>query len=225
MAIIEMTGKTFGRLKVINRAPNKGKYKRVAWYCKCNCGNLTTVIGAYLRNGNTTSCGCFKNSSESKHKTHGLSKKISEYAAWENMKRRCYYTKSNRYEYYGGRGITVCNRWINSFENFYSDMGAKPSKFHTLERIDVNKNYDPENCKWIHRNEQARNKTNTKYLTIDSVTKRIAEWALIYGVKSSIVFRRISRGWPKDKTLFIKTGTRILKRHTILNENTFQVRQ
>lgn len=155
-----------------------------------------------------------------KNKTHGLSKKIPEYAAWENMKRRCYYPKHNRFDHYGGRGIIVCERWKYSFVNFLSDMGMRPSPKHSLDRIDVNKNYEPQNCKWSTAVEQANNKTTTRYLTINEQTKSITEWANIYKIKPLIVLKRIGRGWPLDERLFKITGKHTLIKH-LTNENTF----
>lgn len=156
--MIDLTGKKFSRLTVVSlhEISKKGVVK---WLCKCDCGNTSTPTSWRLRTGETKSCGCLTSSEERKMK-HGhtsRSQYSSEYTAWASMKRRCYYEKEDSYPLYGGRGIQVCDRWLHGFDNFLEDMGIKPSPTHSIDRIDVNGNYEPSNCKWSTSFDQARN--------------------------------------------------------------------
>lgn len=151
----DLTGKVFGKLTVIREDSARETGNR-RWICKCDCGNETVIITRNLNSGNTKSCGCLRGKST----THGHStdgKVTSEYLAWYSMRRRCNYRSHPEYEYYGGRGIKVCERW-ESFECFIEDMGAKPSKNHTLERIDNQKGYSKDNCEWATWKTQSRNR-------------------------------------------------------------------
>lgn len=124
-----------------------------------------------------------------------------EYNAWYHMIRRCFYPQTPFYENYGGRGITVCDRWLGAdgFDNFYQDMGIKPSPKHSIDRVDSNGNYSPENCRWATDKEQARNRRTSKLITIDDQTKSMAEWCEIYNIQYSLVKDRIQDGWEPLK--------------------------
>lgn len=150
-----LLGKVFGRLTIIER--DFTKKVRPYWFCKCGCGTIKSVATVELKSGKTKSCGCL-NDEDKKARliTHGLSR-TPTYVCWTNMRNRCLKSSEKSYPSYGGRGIKVCERWLNSFENFYEDMGEKPKKL-TLERIDVNGNYEKSNCKWATAKEQANNK-------------------------------------------------------------------
>ena len=184
---IDRTGQVFGRLIVTSRAPNiKG---RTFWSCLCECGEVTSVRGEHLKNGATTSCGCYSIES---HRKHDMSA-TTEYKCWQAMKARCLTKTTKQYKDYGGRGITVCSEWIGSFEAFYTDMG-ECAKGLTIDRIDNNKGYSPNNCRWATRHDQSRNKRNSKLYTINGITKCLKDWCAEYGKSYSTIRHRLARG-------------------------------
>jgi hypothetical protein len=125
------------------------------------------------------------------HAINGV--KTAEYTAWCNLKKRCLDSKHPQYKHYGGRGITVCDRWKNSFENFFEDMGKRPTKKHSIDRIDNNGNYEPNNCKWATTKEQSKNRRNNRNYSYNGETKNISEWALYFKVSHSSMSYRISK--------------------------------
>lgn len=156
-ALIDLTGKTFGRWTV-NKRSGSTKDGKAAWECACECGEINVVNGGNLVRGKSLSCGCFQKERASECAIHhGLSKTI-EHRIWMGMKSRCYNKKDKFYKDYGGRGIVVSDVWRNDFLRFYKDMGRRPSNEHSIDRKDVNGNYSPDNCKWSTTVEQARNR-------------------------------------------------------------------
>lgn len=158
---IDLNGQSFGRLKVLKRAKNKGT--KAAWLCECGCGNQTVVEGSALRSGNTRSCGCLQlellkkrsvTHGEARHDGTGYTK---EYCAWRDMKARCYNPTHSEYKNYGVRGIEVCKRWLNNYECFLADMGRCPDKSMSLDKIDNDSGYYPGNCRWTTSKVQTRN--------------------------------------------------------------------
>ncbi len=186
LGVKSLIGKNFGYLKVISYV------KSAKWKCQCNCGGTTIVNTMDLKHGKTLSCGCLrKNQLRMRSSTHGLIK-TSEYYTWGGMKERCMNPKSIGYKNYGGRGIKVCDRWVNSFEYFLCDMGIKPSKDHSLDRFpDVNGNYEPTNCRWATRSEQCRSKRNTKFIEYDGDSMLLIDWAKKLNVPQSTLGRYI----------------------------------
>lgn len=195
-------GSTIGFWTVLEKTwyeiPNptpKGR-RRGAWLCRCVCGTESVVLHYNLLIGESTSCGCQANDSRRKTlSTHGRSKIADKtYKSWEAMKARCFNPKHREYGLYGGRGITVCSRWKESFEIFLADMGERP-KGHSIDRIDYNGNYEPSNCRWATIKVQSRNRRNNLYFTINGVTKCLADWCEEYSAPWSRTYNRIQRGW------------------------------
>lgn len=180
--IRDLTGKTFGRLTVL-KSFGRDRYGRMEWKCICSCGNTTINKSNDLLTGNTKSCGCLGIESRiTTHLRHGHNRKghtSREYRTWTNMINRCTNQNCKNYLDYGGRGIRVCSRWLESFENFLADMGLKPLGL-TLERIDNNKGYEPLNCKWADKWEQASNRRVRKDATVETVWRRavIRYWSI-----------------------------------------------
>lgn len=161
----DLTGQRFYRLTVVSRHPDNTLNGIPRWNCLCDCGKGTVVQGGHLKNGHTRSCGCLRVDVTSSHQMS----RTPEHIAWSNIKQRCLNPNDSGHDNYGGRGITMCDRWRDSFENFYADMGPRPSDTHSIERRDVNGNYDPENCYWATAIEQANNKRNNVYHEFEGV--------------------------------------------------------
>lgn len=192
-------GSRFNRLKVVKEIKKESHYR--FFECICDCGKTVIARLCNLRSGHSKSCGCYGYEKVFKHGYSG--KQNPEYDTWINMKSRCSYKPGPEFHRYGGRGIFVCKRWEKSFENFLSDMGKKPSKRYSLERIDPNGPYSKANCKWATRIEQNNNTSRNVFLTINGVKKTISDWSRIKKVHHSVVRSRIKYGWPL-KDLFIR---------------------
>lgn len=193
-------GDRFERLVVLARAEN-GLAPGTRWLCKCDCGSEKVVSKQNLTQGQVKSCGCLHRESVGcRSKRHGESHhdgkhdRTLEYMAWGGMKSRCYNTKALQYPRYGGRGISICETWLHSFEAFLADMGRRPSSRHSLDRIDVNGNYEPANCRWATAKEQARNVRSNRLITIAGVTYTMAEWCERSGIGKSAMRNRLRRG-------------------------------
>lgn len=157
---IDLTGRRFSRLTAI-RVAGRDSTGRFEYLCRCDCGQEKTVRGSNLTSGHVKSCGCLLREAD-QGITHGLSH-APEYIVWLSMKRRCSNPKNESFKYYGGRGIKVCDRWLHSFENFLDDMGSRPSPEHSIDRINVDGDYEPSNCRWATLSEQARNKRTSNH--------------------------------------------------------------
>lgn len=201
----DLTNMKFGRLTVIKRAEDHitpAGHHSAQWLCKCECGNVKSISTTGLYYGKTKSCGCYNKEVASKRMTiHGKSY-TRIHKIWDNMKARCYNQKNNRYQYYGGKGITVCDEWKNSFEEFY--IWAMKNGYTdelTIDRKDINKKYEPDNCRWITNEEQANNKSNNRFITFKGQTHTLAQWEKITNIKRETIARRISLGWNIEKAL------------------------
>ena len=155
MRLIDLTDRQFGCWTVIARAHSR--LGKVRWLCRCACGAELTVAASALLQGTSKSCGCLKLSTRAWNFKHGESSGSAEYDAWLHMRQRCLNPKSRVYERYGGRGITICERWLDSFEAFLADMGRKPSARRSLDSIDNNGDYEPGNCRWATARQQNGN--------------------------------------------------------------------
>lgn len=179
----DITNQKFNRLTVLHRAERTS-----FWICQCECGNIIEVASKKLKNGHTKSCGCYNTD---RITTHGMAG-TPEYNSWQDMKDRCLNPNNRRFEHYGGRGITVCDEWKDSFETFYADMGPRPEE-HSLDRIDVNGNYEASNCRWADNATQARNTTQNVIITFDGITLCQQDWADKIGISYSGLRKRLSK--------------------------------
>lgn len=176
-------GNKYNRLTILEEIEPITKYKR-RFRCICECGNESLCQLYNLKSGNVQSCGCYnRDKNILLHTTHGM-RGTKEYKSYRKMIERCYYEKDINYHNYGGRGIIVCERWRNSFENFFEDMGVKPSPKHTIERKDPNRNYEPDNCIWATSKQQNNNRTNNTRYQYDGLDMTQAQWAEYLGIPS-----------------------------------------
>jgi hypothetical protein len=184
----DITGQVFGRLTAVKPSYINAR-RSVVWRCRCECGGETEVPVNYLVRGNTRSCGCLAVEMKPTYRRkHGKSQ-TDMYFAWKTMHRRCTDPKHPRWERYGGRGITVCDRW-KSYENFLADMGERPEGT-SIDRIDLDGPYAPENCRWATPKEQARNKSNSRFVEWDGRRQTIAAWAEEQGIGESTLRARL----------------------------------
>lgn len=200
----DLTNQKFGRLTVICRCEDyispKGK-TCVRWLCECDCGNKIKVTTNGLKKG-TKSCGCLKKETTTKKNlTHNLSK-TRVYHIWQDIKKRCNNINCQSFKRYGERGITICQEWLDDFKMFYNwaiENGYDDDL--TIDRIDVNGNYEPSNCRWVNKIVQANNKRNNQYVIYNNEAHTIAEWAKIYNINYKLLFSRLKKGWDIEKAL------------------------
>lgn len=212
-------GDKFGKLTVLYV---DGKRNRnLSYLCQCECGNTKSVASHHLKSGNIKSCGCYAVECARKQHalnfvTHGMSQK-SEFNIWQHMKDRCNNPNNDSYKYYGERGISVCERWLHSFEAFYADMGPRPSRGHSIDRIDVNGNYEPGNCRWATKQEQARNRRNNVIIGFGGRKIILKAFSDICGISISRARYLLSQGYTPDEIyLTIKyKHTKRISRNTV----------
>ena len=202
MKFIDLSGQRFGLLTVTSRAPNKPG-GRAMWNCKCDCGHDAVVQAANLRNGHSRSCGC---QSAIQEKTHGLGG-TPTHRVWAGMLARCFNKNRRAYPDYGGRGITVCERW-RKFENFLADMGTKPDGM-TLERENNDGNCEPGNCVWATVLQQCNNRRSNRMVTIDGSLMTLSSACRRYGTYHSLVRRRELAGWDIEAAIKTPVNRRV----------------
>ncbi len=202
----DLTGLPFERLHVLGFADNDGpKDARRRWRCECACGGYVIAQGKLLLNGQRRSCGCIRaehaRAANIKRRHGGVDS--PEYETWKSMLTRCTNPNSDAWENYGGRGIKVCNRWLNSFPDFLTDMGPRPSLDYSIDRFpDNDGNYEPGNCRWATVKEQGRNRRTNLNLTVEGETRCLKEWAEISGVNRTTISARLRRGWSVAEAIF-----------------------
>lgn len=196
-------GERFGRLTILHKDEDGARYGSVRWVCRCDCGEIRSIRGSSLRY-DTRSCGCLTREASSSRMSgrfkYGSAVRTSaEYRIWTGMHQRCRPTNPANASY-AKRGITVCSEWTD-FARFYADMGPRPSPQHSIDRIDNDGPYSPENCRWATRAEQNRNKRNTLLLTFGGLTLPIVAWSERTGISYEALVKRVKKGWPVERVL------------------------
>lgn len=197
---IDMTGKRYGNLVVLKRVDNTAKCN-AAWECLCDCGKTKVVSGVSLRSGKVKSCGCLRKNNKPSLR-HGMTG-TRLYWAWSNIKSRCYIETNHAYKNYGGRGIKMYDLWKNSFESFAEwAINNGYSDSMTIERVDVNGDYCPNNCTWIPKNKQQNNRTTCLLYTYNGETKNLTEWCNQFNLPYMTVYTRIFRQkWEFERAI------------------------
>lgn len=203
---IDLTGQRFGKLIAIKFMGRVNFHSM--FHCLCDCGGMSVVTSNNLRRQHTTSCGCesSKVTIGKRSKTHGL-RKHPLYESWIGMRNRCYWPQHNRYQYYGGKGVEVCDEWVDSFVNFYKWALANGwKKGLQIDRKENDKNYCPENCKFSNVKEQCRNRTSNVRITVDGVTRILIEWSELTKTNPMTIKGRLKRGWSEKESVFGKSS-------------------
>ncbi len=194
----DISGERFGRLVVLGLSGKRGLMYN--WYCNCDCGRVVKVSFSNLRGGGTRSCGCLSIEVKTKHGNASRRGWSGTYRTWKSMRTRCLSVNNPGYHNYGGRGIKICDRWLYSFQNFLEDMGERPDGL-SIERIDNNGHYCPQNCRWADKKEQANNTRLNYLIEHNGLTMNITQWAEHIGVKRHVIEGRIRLGWPTAAVL------------------------
>lgn len=198
MRKIDLTGKKYGRLTVVKIAFSKNK--RIHWLCECECGNFTVVDGGNLRSGHTQSCGCLQLEKGCAPRHHLRYHRL--YNIWSLMKKRCTNPNDKLFKYYGGRGIKIYENWEKDFKAFYDwAMNNGYKEGLSIDRIDVNGNYKPDNCRWIEQKQQTRNTRSNKFITYKNFNCCLSEWAERYSLPYKTLWTRLKNGWEFEKAL------------------------
>jgi hypothetical protein len=202
----DLTGKRFGKITVISKGDKVGSH--FYWNCVCDCGKKIYYRIDQLKRGENANCGCLS-------KKHGLHY-TRLYNIWGNMKQRCYNKNYTYFLYYGGRGIKICDEWLKDFMAFYDWAYANGYEDTlTIDRIDVNGNYEPSNCRWIPKEEQTKNVRRNRRLTYQGETHTFAEWSRILGIPPNTIWERANRNLSVEEIL----STKKLKRRTNICKN------
>jgi hypothetical protein len=207
----DIVGQVFGRLTVIARSETLPQYDCACWLVRCDCGTEQVTSQQMLLKGSKKSCGCLSRELKTKH---GGSKD-PEFNVWKGMIRRCYVEKDQGYKNYGARGISVCDRWRRSYPLFLEDMGRRPEGVMSIDRIDTNGNYEPENCRWATNRQQSRNRRDNREITYNGKTQILSDWATELEIHVATLHRRLEKGWSVEDALgkpiqkkFSRTGPR-----------------
>jgi hypothetical protein len=207
--LIDLTGQRFGKLTALKRDenPHKGNAR---WLCQCDCGGISATRSNKLISGHTKSCGCLQRENTTKRNLkHGQSRRRKEtrtYRIWKAMLARCTNPNALHWRHYGGRGIKVCENWRN-FEAFLLDMGEVPSSKHSIDRINNDGDYCPENCRWATQKQQVGNTRRARLLTFDGKTRCLSEWAEITKIGARTLGTRLNRlGWSIEDALTTPIG-------------------
>lgn len=195
----DYSGMKWNRLEAVSFVSRDPKWGDHKWRFQCDCGNEHIAGIKRVRGGQTKSCGCaLTDALIERNETHGLSRRHHRaYRIWKDMRQRCNNPNNSRYSDYGGRGVKVCDRW-NDFANFIADMGDPP-KLHSIDREDVNGNYEPNNCAWKTSKQQANNKRTNRVIEHNEEFKTLAQWCEIYDIEPSKVRYRLKQGWPTER--------------------------
>lgn len=188
----DRTGEKYGRLKVLR--PVRMRNSKLGWLCECDCGVEAVVDGGNLNSGHTVSCGCAHREMLSASRSIHRMRNSREYKSWCGMKARCLNPRNNRFSAYAGRGIKVCDAWLGSFEAFFADMGPMPGPGYSIDRINNDGNYEPNNCRWGSSVDQANNRRSTVLVVFDGEILTIAEVAKRAGKSDSSVRRLVAKG-------------------------------
>ena len=191
--ISDLSGKKFNYLTVMSITNERTASGSVKWLCICDCGRECVVVGTRLKSGLTRSCGCYQREALLKSiTTHGQSD-TPEYKVWSAIKQRCYNPNCEEYHNYGARGISMCDRWLNSFENFLADVGFRPSEELSLDRKDNDGIYEPANCRWAVGEVQQSNKRNNRWIEYDGKTMILGAWARYIGLRSGTLYKYLKK--------------------------------
>ena len=198
---VDLTGKRYGRLTVVKRVENS-KNRSSRWLCKCDCGEDRIHSAGTLNYGTVKSCGCFgKEVSRELNTTHNKSN-TKLYRVWATMRGRCRSQSYSGFRHYGGRGISVCTEWEDNFQSFYDwAISAGYREGLSIDRIDTNGNYEPQNCRWVSKTTQANNKRTNVKIEYNGEVHTVAEWASIFGLNYITLWMRLKRGWDFEKAI------------------------
>lgn len=198
---VDLTGNKYGKLLVVRRKGSRNG--KAMWECSCECGNTSIVTTGDLNSGKTKSCGCVK----TKHGCGKTGKRTRLYRIWTGIKTRCYNKSDHMYKWYGARGITMCDEWRDRFENF--QVWAQENGYRydlTIDRINPDGSYSPENCRWATYKEQENNRRNNRMISCDGVTKTLSQWSDETGINRGTIQYRLNHGWTPEEAIHTKVG-------------------
>lgn len=209
MRSLDLIDQRFGRLTVVSRLEPRGK--RTRWLCKCDCGTQCSADTQSLRNGQKSSCGCLRRKQLAQRNYKHGEAYSKEFQSWLGMIDRCSNPSHRAFARYGGRGISVCDRW-KEFKNFIDDMGRRPAGC-SLDRIDNDAGYSPQNCRWATASEQSKNRSSNRIIEYDGERLCLSEWSKRVGIDRETIRKRIESGWSVRKALTTRTygsyGTKV----------------